>query len=49
MRELEQENATLKANNKPIFQALGAKTVITNNSTAPEHIDIQRGDKDKNS
>ena len=46
MRELEQENATLKANNKPIFQALGAKA-ISNNSTAPEHIDIQRGDKDK--
>ena len=46
LKELEQENATLKASQKPIFQALGAKA-INNHTAAPEPIDINRGDKDK--
>jgi hypothetical protein len=47
LKELEQENATLKANTKPIFQALGARTTNTNTITAPDQINMQRGDKDK--
>ena len=46
LKELELENATLKASTKPIMQALGARHTNNTSNTA-EPIDIDRGNRDK--
>ena len=46
MKDLEQENAALRANSKPILQALGARNSSTTTTTA-EPIELERGSRDK--
>ena len=47
LRELEIENANLKAHTKPILSALGAVPTAHNQQAPPQHIDINRNDRDK--
>ena len=48
MKDLELENASLRATNKPIMQALGARQSATTPQKPTQQIDINRGDRDKN-